>query len=75
MYMLKNQEEILNKKISLFEEKDINITVDDLLKFLDNIYFKHCERTEENLEKFLLEDNIEDIINFLMSDALINPSF
>lgn len=73
--MLKNQEEILNKKISLFNERNINITADDLLKFLDNIYFKHCERTEENLEKFLSEDNIEDIISYLMSDALINPKF
>lgn len=73
--MLTKREEILNKKILMFKSRNINVDEQDLTKFLDNVYFKHCEMTDDNLEKFLIEDNIEDIISYLMSDAIINPKF
>lgn len=73
--MQKFQDEIINKKIEIFKSKAINVEPSDISNFLENIYFKHNKINEENLKKFLDEDNIEDIVQFLMSDALINPKF
>lgn len=73
--MLKRKEEIIKEKIKQFKNLDININEEDLLKFLSSFYFIHNQETNDNLEKFLAEDNVEDIISFLMSDAIINPKF
>ncbi len=69
------QEEVINKKIDQFKERNINIDADDILNFLENVYFKHNQKNEDSLMVFLEANNLDDIINFLMSDALINPKF
>lgn len=73
--MLSKKEVILKKKIEAFKSRNINVDREDLIKFLDNVYFKHNKENKKTLEKFLLEDNFEDIISYLMSDAIINPKF
>ncbi len=73
--MRKLEEEIINKKITLFKRRDINIEVKEINSFLENVFFKYNEKNEKSLMKFLDEDNFEEIIQFLMSDALINPRF
>ncbi len=69
------QEEVINKKINRFKERNINIDADDILNFLENVYFKHNQKNDDSLRVFLEANNLDDIINFLMSDALINPKF
>ena len=68
-------EEAINLKLKEFKGKDINVSYVDIKKYLRNVYFRKKEISREELIKFVYEDNIESIISFLMSDAIINPKF
>lgn len=62
-------------KMQQFKDKDINITEEDIKTFLDKFYFKHKDEGKRSLNAFIKDDNITDIVNFLMSEAIINPKF
>ncbi|NQX83253.1 MAG: hypothetical protein HRS50_00870 [Mycoplasmataceae bacterium] len=70
-----NIEKIIKIKLSQFKEKKINIESEDIKKYLDNVYFKKQNINLESLKLFVSSNNINDIIDFLMSDAIINPKF
>ncbi len=65
----------INIKKQQFKEKNINVTTEDLKGFLEKVYFKHKTEGKRSLNAFVKDDNINDIINFIMSEAIINPKF
>ncbi len=65
----------INEKLKQFKEKNINVTKEDIESFLEKVYFKHEQEGKRSLNAFVKTDNITDIVNFLMSEAIINPSF
>ncbi len=62
-------------KLQQFKEKNINVTEEDIKSFLEKVYFKHKDEGKRSLNAFIKSDNITDIVNFLMSEAIINPKF
>ncbi len=65
----------IKQKIEQFKEKNINVTEEDLRTFIEKVYFKHKGEGKRSLSAFVKDDNISDIVNFLMSEAIINPKF
>ncbi len=65
----------INMKLMQFEQKNIKVTKRDIKKFLKKIYFVHRDDGKDTLTNFVKEDNISDIVNFIMSEAIINPKF
>lgn len=63
----------IDMKLMQFEQRNINVTRNDIKKFLKKIYLVHKNDGTLTLTNFVKEDNINDIISFLMSDAIINP--
>ncbi len=68
-------DEAINLKMKEFENRKINIQYSNIKQFLREVYFRNQLVTREKLINFVYEDNIEDIVSFLMSDAVINPKF
>ncbi len=58
-----------------FEKRGINVTKTDIKKFLKKVYFVHKDDGKNTLSNFVKEDNVNDIVSFLMSEAIINPKF
>ncbi len=62
-------------KIMQFEHRDIKVTRTDIKKFLKKVYMVHKDDGKNTLTNFVKEDNISDIVSFIMSEAIINPKF
>lgn len=60
-------------KINQFEARNIKVSRTDIKKFLKKMYFVHKDDGVRTLTNFVKEDNINDIVSFLMSEAIINP--
>ncbi len=58
-----------------FESRGINVTKTEIKRFLKKVYFVHKDDGKNTLNNFVKEDNISDIVSFLMSEAIINPKF
>lgn len=71
--MHKFKARVINKKIKQFDKKKINVEEKDIIKFLNEVVFKTEKPTKKLINDFIKEDNTKDIVNFLMSDAIINP--
>ncbi len=63
----------IEMKMMQFETRGINVTRNDIKKFLKKIYLVHRMDGRHTLTNFVKEDNISDIVSFLMSEAIINP--
>ena len=76
---MKNQQKVeflilltLIKKYQLSQEST-NISMDNLLLFLDKFYFSKSKFTKRDLVNFVKEDNNKVIVDFLWAEAIINP--
>ncbi len=65
----------LKSKKEQFDQRNIIVTESDLLLFLEKVYFKFNEGTLEALNAFINDNNVDDIVNFLMAEAIVNPKF
>lgn len=66
----------IRRKIKQFSKRDIIIEYDDLKKYLIDFYFVNInEKNKKNLSKFLKDNNINEIVDYLMSDAIVNPKY
>lgn len=65
----------IKQKKQQFDDKNINVTEEDIKSFLDEVYFKHNKEGKRTLNAFVKDDNLTVIVNFLMSQAIINPKF
>lgn len=65
----------INKKIQQFEERNIIIEYEDVEKYLMNIYLKKQRVSDQALIDFVNMDNIDEIVAYLMSEAIINPKY
>ncbi len=68
-------EETINKKIKQFNQKNIRVDFDDVEKYLKEVFLKDKRISNKLLEQFVKENNINEIVDYLMSQAIINPSF
>jgi len=62
----------LTKKIELNRD-GIDVSLNELFLYLEKFYFKFRKRSVKSLNKFLYEDNKDEIVEFLFSEAIINP--
>ncbi len=65
----------IDMKKMQFETRDINVTKADIRRFLKKVYLVHKDDGKHTLTNFVKEDNISDIVSFIMSEAIINPKF
>ncbi len=65
----------IDMKKMQFEQRGINVTKADIRKFLKKVYLVHKEDGKNTFNNFVKEDNVNDIVSFLMSEAIINPKF
>ncbi len=63
----------INKKIKQFNQRKIKVEFSDVKKYLNDVYFANKRISDKALREFVDEDNISDIIDYLMSDAIVNP--
>ncbi len=65
----------IDMKKMQFETRGINVTKADIRKFIKKVYLVHKDDGKHTLTNFVKEDNISDIVSFVMSEAIINPKF
>ena len=63
---------ILNKKAQLSRD-DANISFNEILNYLNDFYFSKTSVTKNKLLNFLKDSDIKEIIDWLWTQAIINP--
>ncbi len=65
----------IEMKLMQFEQRNIKVTKRDIKKFFKKVYLVHKEDGKNTFNNFVKEDNISDIVSYIMSEAIINPKF